>query len=893
MAILVVLIFSILQCFVAEGQSCNEDLIATSSPADKQSPNFPFHYDNNLHCVIHITAEDKTKVVELSFLNFELEQSDDCEKDVLVVYDGVDGGQRLVQHSCGTRWAWPHYPEKVITSGPEATLVLITDSDTTATGFRFRYRMVDQDPATFFIAAPDQTTIQAIRRHSALNFRVQPRGMIEPQAVDYDPVDSHLYYSDKGAMNIGRVHLFDQRTDILHEKSVTDPFGLRLDIVNRLLYWTDSELQIISVSDLEGRQRATIISTDLDKPGAIITEPNQGYIYFTDWGNPAKIERADADGDNRVAIVTEEISSPQGLTIDLIDRNLYWVDALLDTLEKCDVDGANREVLNKFNERDFFAIALDSEGIFMTDEEFGWIELIEKEPTQSSTGFRVHIGQIREPRGITLRPYSDLGDSVPYTCPRNDCSGLCLPKPSNSYVCETVLPRLLVGCPANIFTIIPDNVIDWMEPFAYSPNGLAISKTQTHHPGSEFDVNIHDVSYSFEDEIGNKIYCNFTITVADQFNLLCPKDVSVTVPGGQSETPVYWNPPVDHQGQPLTSGTSNPGVMFPVGQTTVTYTYLTTENIRQTCSFVITVSLGDIDGPVFTNCPANKTEWVSPGKTSFVIRLDDIELENPEDSIVMNPADLGSGFFELYRGPNHISIQAEDGAGNTAWCNFTVTVQVDTVKPVIIGCPDNIMITSKDDHETVIWREPIATDNSGHVNLESSDDPGTSFSIGSHSVTYTASDRHGNVETCSFIVTIESADDLGDGPNSSGEVSENASSDMKNQPVVIIGGVLSGLLLIIILLLVLMVVSCRRKSSREPTEENQPPDYSFVTADNSMQQRNPPATISDGNVHYVSNDNNDERLYDVAAVSLPPPAYQELKINIADELKKTLPPGYN
>lgn len=55
-----------------------------------------------------------------------------------------------------------------------------------------------------------------------------------------------------------------------------DPFGLRLDIVNRLLYWTDSELQIISVSDLEGRQRATIISTDLDKPGAIITEPNQG-----------------------------------------------------------------------------------------------------------------------------------------------------------------------------------------------------------------------------------------------------------------------------------------------------------------------------------------------------------------------------------------------------------------------------------------------------------------------------------------------------------------------------------------------------------------------------------------------------------------------------------------
>jgi len=55
------------------------------------------------------------------------------------------------------------------------------------------------------------------------------------------------------------------------------------------------------------------------------------YMYWTDWGEEAKIERAGMNGDlsTRTTVISEEISWPNGLTIDYLERKLYWVDASL------------------------------------------------------------------------------------------------------------------------------------------------------------------------------------------------------------------------------------------------------------------------------------------------------------------------------------------------------------------------------------------------------------------------------------------------------------------------------------------------------------------------------------------------------------------------------------
>ena len=39
-------------------------------------------------------------------------------------------------------------------------------------------------------------------------------------------------------------------------------------------------------------------------------------MYWTDWGNPPKIERANLDGSDRVVLVNTSLGWPNGLALD-------------------------------------------------------------------------------------------------------------------------------------------------------------------------------------------------------------------------------------------------------------------------------------------------------------------------------------------------------------------------------------------------------------------------------------------------------------------------------------------------------------------------------------------------------------------------------------------------
>jgi len=53
------------------------------------------------------------------------------------------------------------------------------------------------------------------------------------------------------------------------------------------------------------------------------------YLYWTDWGYPAKIERATLSGRFRTPIIASRLTTPNGLTLDYEERMLYWADASL------------------------------------------------------------------------------------------------------------------------------------------------------------------------------------------------------------------------------------------------------------------------------------------------------------------------------------------------------------------------------------------------------------------------------------------------------------------------------------------------------------------------------------------------------------------------------------
>jgi len=126
--------------------------------------------------------------------------------------------------------------------------------------------------------------------------------------------------------------------------------------------------------------------------------------------------------------------------------------------------------------------------------------------------------------------------------------------------------------------------------------------------------------------------------------------------------------------------------------------------------------------------------------------------------------DSGSGIASLAQthhpgdtfplGTTTIRYTATDHAGDSSTCEFDVTV-LDNEPPGFHDCPGNISTTTSTDSAVVFWDEPTAYDDgSGLASVTQTHDPGDTFSLGTTSVTYTATDNAGNSAACTFIITV-------------------------------------------------------------------------------------------------------------------------------------------
>ena len=92
-------------------------------------------------------------------------------------------------------------------------------------------------------------------------------------------------------------------------------------------------------------------------------------MYWSDWGEPAKIERASMDGSNREVLHNTGLTWPNGLAIDYDLQRLYWADAFHDRIEYSGVDGVGREILltvvNGLHHP--FAITISGDQVYWTD----------------------------------------------------------------------------------------------------------------------------------------------------------------------------------------------------------------------------------------------------------------------------------------------------------------------------------------------------------------------------------------------------------------------------------------------------------------------------------------------------------------------------------------------
>ncbi|XP_053950646.1 low-density lipoprotein receptor-related protein 4 [Anastrepha ludens] len=185
--------------------------------------------------------------------------------------------------------------------------------------------------------------------------------------LDYHFRKKWLFFADVNTDIIRRINLTNMSdSKVIVSKDLLTPNGIAVDWIADNIYWSDTDRKIIEVARLNGTSRKELITDDLGDPRSLIVHPRKGYLFWSDWDAPARIERSLLDGSNRTLIVTENLGFPTGLTLDFDNRRLFWADALEDNIASVDYNGKRRTKIVDYAPHPFGLTMFDN-SIYWTD----------------------------------------------------------------------------------------------------------------------------------------------------------------------------------------------------------------------------------------------------------------------------------------------------------------------------------------------------------------------------------------------------------------------------------------------------------------------------------------------------------------------------------------------
>ena len=177
---------------------------------------------------------------------------------------------------------------------------------------------------------------------------------------------------------------------------------LAVDWVANNLYWVDSAWARIEVLGLYTMSRAEILQTGANtNPTAIAVDPvsrsayiahhnmwlydtvskHHRFMFWTDFGQTAQIERAFLDGNDRRVLHDTDLLQPVGITVDYVDGRVYWSDVGLDRIEFSELDGSRRMAVETESTGLYhpFALTVADDILFWTDWETNTVYATHKE----------------------------------------------------------------------------------------------------------------------------------------------------------------------------------------------------------------------------------------------------------------------------------------------------------------------------------------------------------------------------------------------------------------------------------------------------------------------------------------------------------------------------------
>ncbi|KAK2161571.1 hypothetical protein NP493_1573g00022 [Ridgeia piscesae] len=168
-----------------------------------------------------------------------------------------------------------------------------------------------------------------------------------PVGIDFNPTDKKVYWTDLRGDVIKRSNLDGTSEEIvksLHSGSYL--FGLAIDMVSGLVYFTEGGADIIAAVTLDGRQHFTLVTEDMDQPQEIALDLERGLMFWTDNGQPARIEKAAMDGTHR--------------------GRLYWCDSYTHKIRSVLVDGSDMSIVVENSGTTYYKIAFLADNLYFS-----------------------------------------------------------------------------------------------------------------------------------------------------------------------------------------------------------------------------------------------------------------------------------------------------------------------------------------------------------------------------------------------------------------------------------------------------------------------------------------------------------------------------------------------
>ncbi|KAG7250028.1 hypothetical protein CRUP_037846, partial [Coryphaenoides rupestris] len=185
----------------------------------------------------------------------------------------------------------------------------------------------------------------SFRCYCSDGYQLEPDGRTCKATVDFDHATSRIFWADATQKKIWSSFENGTEKREVFSSGLMVPESIAVDWVARNLYWTDSVMENIEVSTLDGAFRKVLLSKNITSPRGLVLDPrtHANMMFWSDWGQNPRIERAYMDGSMRQVLVSTKLYWPNGLALDYTTRRVYFADAYLKYIDYCDYEGNGRQ----------------------------------------------------------------------------------------------------------------------------------------------------------------------------------------------------------------------------------------------------------------------------------------------------------------------------------------------------------------------------------------------------------------------------------------------------------------------------------------------------------------------------------------------------------------------